>query len=439
MNDYRKPLADIPDPLVIQPLEGPFSLSIQVPGSKSISTRACILAALSEGESRLEGMLEADDCDRILVALEQLGAGVQREDGAVVVHGTGGRFPQGGRLFMGDGGAPTRFMIAAACLADEPVEIDGSQRMREREVSEGVQLLQALGARITWIEEEGRLPLRVEPTLLTGGTIDVPVTSSSQFISAIMLIAPCLPGGIRLRMSSPPTSPSYIEMTRETLAAWGVENDSDGRDVLIPRKTLQGRVLPIPPDASSALYWMAAATMIPDAEIHLPGFLLPPRQPDAALLDVLQIMGAGRIPTDSPHDLSLRGTGTCRGFSLDARSCPDGALAMAALAATAEGPSRISGLQTLRTKECDRLAALEHDLAAVGCGVRVEKEELFIDPPGVGDPVPVTLGPWNDHRMVMSFAILGLCRPGISIADPTSVSKSYPGFFEDLSRLYGSR
>ena len=112
---------------------------------------------------------------------------------------------------------------------------------------------------------------------------------------------------------------------------------------------------------------------------------------------------------------------------------------MAALAAIAEGPSRISGLQTLRTKECDRLAALEHDLAAVGCGVQVEKEELFIDPPGDGDPVPVTLGPWNDHRMVMSLAVLGLRRPGISIADPASVSKSYPGFFEDLSRLYGSR
>ncbi|MHC4810573.1 MAG: 3-phosphoshikimate 1-carboxyvinyltransferase, partial [Planctomycetota bacterium] len=226
---FDRPLADLPDPLPVPVRRGPFAAELRPPGSKSITNRLYVLAAIARGTSTIRRPLRSDDCDRLLAALETLGAGVERVgwdagggDGAgelVRITGTAGRFPRGGRVDLGDGGTPTRFMLAAAALASEPVVVDGSPRMRERPVAEGVAMLRTLGVRVRHLEAEGRLPIEVRPAAdLQGGEVTVGRTASSQFISALLLIAPALPQGIAVRTAEPLTSPSYVELTLQVMA-----------------------------------------------------------------------------------------------------------------------------------------------------------------------------------------------------------------------------
>ena len=218
MIDYTLPLDELPDPLPIEPLTKPFDVTITPPGSKSITCRAYVLAALSDGESIISNPLRAEDTDKLLDALCTLGAEARWDGEDVFIKGVAGKFPKGGEVNLGDGGTPARFMIACACLAAEPVVVDGSNRMRERPVAEGVDMLRQLGATIEYVEEEGRLPVRVVPSeLFKGGELKVGRTLSSQFSSALMLIASWLNEGIILRFTEEPTSFSYLMMTFEIL------------------------------------------------------------------------------------------------------------------------------------------------------------------------------------------------------------------------------
>lgn len=434
------------DPFPVARLEHPVQCTITPPGSKSITCRAMVLAALANGESRLVRPLRSDDTDGLLEALVTLGAQAQWEGEDVVIEGVAGEFPRGGRIDLGDGGTPTRFMIACACLAAQPVVVDGSARMRERPIAEGVAMLRELGARIDFIETEGRLPVRVQPSeTFLGGSITVGETASSQFISALMLIGSCLPAGLKLQFEGPLTSASYVELTRQCLAAWDVQVISldpppgpfPGREgekkeqlrrvalepgvvgeceMVVPQPKLRGRVFAIEPDASSAVYWALASAIVPGCAIETP-LPLESKQPDAAALRLMTQM-QGRL----------------EGFSFDAGECPDGAVALAVLASRCRGVSLLSGLKTLRVKESDRIAALATELARIGCTVESGPDWLRIDP-STQHERPVTIETYNDHRIAMAFAVLGLARGGVSIRNPECVAKSYPGFWRDFERL----
>ena len=207
-------------PLPSAPLRTPFDLVITPPGSKSLTCRAYVLAALATGTSRIVRPLRAKDTYALLAALCTLGTRASWTGDDVSIVGNGGRFPRGGSINLGDGGAPTRFMIAAACLAGEPVVVDGSARMRQRPIAEGVELLRRLGAQIDFVDHNERLPVRVTPRKMTGGDLDVGRTLSSQFISAVMLIAPCLDTPLRLNLGPEVTSVSYVGLTRHVLRQW---------------------------------------------------------------------------------------------------------------------------------------------------------------------------------------------------------------------------
>ncbi|MCH8164039.1 MAG: 3-phosphoshikimate 1-carboxyvinyltransferase [Planctomycetes bacterium] len=449
MIDYTLPLDRLPDPLPIEPLTRPFDVTITPPGSKSITCRAYILAALAEGESQIIRPLRADDTDTLLKALCTLGAEARWEGDNVHINGVGGRFPRGGRVNLGDGGAPTRFMIAAACLAAEPVIVDASPRMRLRPIAEGIDMLRQLGAKIEYVDDDGRLPVRVVPSeTFVGGEIDYRATVSSQFVSAVLLIATFLERGATFILHDEITSSRYVSLTESVVSQWGVVvtdqcyAESDGKRVSEPRSPelkigpsdLRAREYAIEPDASSAAYWMVAVVILPHAKLYLPGMCRSSLQPDIEIVGVLDDLGVDVHEIESGFGIRapqrLR-----RAIDVDAASMPDASIALAVVAYKSDKASRLTGLDTLRVKETDRIAALANELRRIGCTIETTDDSIAIDPSTRHDK-PVVIETYNDHRMAMAFAVLGLARPGISIKNPACVSKSYPTFWKDFAKLY---
>ena len=421
------------DPLHLEPASGRFDLEIAPPGSKSLTNRALLLAALACGRSTLRAPLVSEDTCGLRDALHQLGASCTIDGAQWQLDGVGGRFPRGAAVNLGDGGTPTRFMLAAAALADRQVVVDGSARMRERPVDEGVQLLRTLGVALAGTGEPERLPVQVEPWLpAVGGRLAVGRTASSQFVSALLLIAPWTRDGIEIEFTQPPTSRTYLELTTHLLRGLGATVACDSEDrIVVESGGLDSFDLTVEPDASSAIYWWAAAAMIPGARVCVP---IPAQsvQPDLQALTLLEHMGA----TVERRETSITVVGPPRleGAILDAESCPDAAVMLAVVCAHATGPSRINGLHTLRVKETDRIHALACELAKTGCGVVEHPDAIEIDPRSIKEG-PIQVQTWNDHRIAMAFGILGLVRPGVRIEDPGCVGKSYPGFWADRASL----
>ncbi len=450
MSDYTLPLDELPDPLPIVPLSKPFDVTITPPGSKSITCRAYVLAALAEGESKIIRPLRAEDTNGLLDALCTLGA-IARWDGEdVFIKGVAGRFPRGGEVNLGDGGTPTRFMIACACLAAEPVVVDGSARMRERPIAEGVDMLRQLGAKIEYIEEEGRLPVRVVPSdEFKGGELTIGKTASSQFISALVLIAPWLNEGIQLRFQGVPTSESYVVLSLKMVDDWGarceahISNDSGSLRVWTEHIT--SCLYTVEPDASALVYWLGASAIVPGAVVQNPLRNEYSVQPDAWFWSRLKKIGVHTLEFDAETDLypgAIRGPELLQGCEITMQDMPDAAMMFATILAISNTTSMVSGLHTLRVKETDRIAALANELRKVGCEIETTDDSITITPMPRDDDGnftntnPVIIESYNDHRMAMAFAVLGLVRPGISIRNPRCVAKSYPGFWHDFAKLY---
>jgi 3-phosphoshikimate 1-carboxyvinyltransferase len=507
MVDYTLPLDQLPDPLPIEPLRKPFDVTITPPGSKSITCRAYVLAALAHGESKIIRPLRADDPDYLLSALCTLGAEARwvksdTHDGEdVYIKGVGGRFPRGGNLYMGDGGAPTRFMIAAACLAAEPVTIDASPRMRERPIAEGVDILRQLGAKIEYVEVEGRLPVRVLPSKLKGRQLRVGKTSSSQSLSALLLVAPFIRHGIVLNFATWATSASYLKVTWATIGDFdglseydadetifegdtGLWDDKPPISIAVTGDPIVGNPFVVEPDASSAIYWFLAAAITKGSRTTVLGLDVWSVQPDALVIHYLKERTTAKIEFECADvgggytTVSNIGPVVIEEFC--GKEYPDGAVAMAAISAISQSPSKITGLRTLRVKETDRIAALANELRKVGCTVNTGEDWIEITPPTKpsgskphagsdrredpdrpntriqsgssslasarsSDPAsspttnPIIIETYNDHRMAMSFAILGLNPPGgrpLAIRNPACVAKSYPTFWKDFAKLY---
>ncbi len=472
----RRPLAEMPRALELCPVPGAFAARVRPPGSKSLTNRALLLAALAEGESVLRGcLLDADDARVMIEALRRLGAAVEvREHGTwgneVRVRGVGGRFRVGASgvaLNLNNAGTATRFLAAAACLADGPVVIDGNARMRQRPIGELVGLLRNLRVAVDELGEPpgGCVPLRVWPGRPSGGVLEVGVTQSSQYVSALLLVAPWMEKGLEVRFTAPPTSPSYIDMTLRLLrevgcatalrdAAWKRARVSHGGGA-----GLGEFVADIEPDASGATYFWGAAAVVPGASATVLGLPEDSLQGDAWFKALLCRMGAGlgeerRTPEDAERihrdDARALVGRTLTGIDADLSLMPDTAMTAAAAACFASGTTVLRGLRTLRVKETDRLAALRNELSKIGVKVEIE---AYVTEGGVADELlritPPTRGldcsdvaervefeTYDDHRMAMSLAIIGLRRPNVVIREPACVGKTYAGFWGDWARLY---
>lgn len=450
------PLGSLPVPLPIAPIAEPASVNavMHPPGSKSLTNRALLLAALCEGSSRIERpLLGADDPERMIAALETLGARIEFDgprdaEADLIVHGVGGRFrigADGVTLNLNNAGTATRFLAAAALLADGPVTIDGNERMRMRPIGELGEALGAMGARVSYPLAEGCPPIRIEPPEKPGSEVRFGQTKSSQYLSALLLVSPWLARGLTMHLDAPATSGSYLTMTLELLSRLGVTTrvSADMRVIRVVPGPPAAFSLAIEPDASGATYAWTAGAILPGARVGVVGLTDGSMQGDAQYPMVLRRMGAE--VERAGGGLYCRGPQTLKGIMADMADMPDAAVSLAVACAFASGPSVLRGVRTLRDKECDRIGALQTELGKVGvridADVAGDPDAMTITPPEGGIDCsagvsPVVFDTYRDHRMAMALSLVGLRRPGVSIADPVCVDKTFPTYWREFAGLY---
>ncbi|HZL37583.1 MAG TPA: 3-phosphoshikimate 1-carboxyvinyltransferase [Tepidisphaeraceae bacterium] len=430
--------------LLIEPIARPFSVTMSPPGSKSLTNRALVLAALSEGESTLTNVLFADDTLVMLENLSRLGfeLRIDRPGNTVRVAGRGGDVPApAADLFCGNSGTTLRFLTALCTLGRGEYTLDGIPRMRERPIGPLLELLRNLGARLHCTMNEGFPPVKALADRLAGGRCRFATSTSSQFLSAVLQVAPYVRHEARVDLDSPQTSWPYVAMTMRLMDEFGHTPEllrdpltGEPRQIIIPQGAYRATNYAIEPDASNASYFLAAAAIHPGSTLTVAGLGKQSLQGDVGFADVLRRMGAAvNVGRDS---ITITGPEQLEGIEVDLSAMPDTAQTLAVVALFADGPTTIRGLHTLRVKETDRIAALSAELRKLGAAVEVERDDLTITPP---DAIrPASIATYDDHRMAMSFAIAGTRTPGVRIEDPGCVNKTYPRFFEDLARLRGA-
>jgi 3-phosphoshikimate 1-carboxyvinyltransferase len=434
--------------LTIRPVTAPFRATITPPGSKSLTNRALVLAALADGQSALSNTLFADDTRVMTEGLAGLGfrLDVDEADGRIRLEGGGGVFPrEEADLFCGNSGTTLRFLTALCALGNGRYRLDGTARMRERPVGQLGEMLERLGARITYPERAGYPPLVVQGDGLAGGRLRFGRSPTSQFLSALLMVAPYAREAVRIDLDGPQTSWPYVRMTAELMGQFGVSpvlvGDAEGERaaILVPRARYLGTDYAVEADASSASYLLAMAALHAGAEVTVRGLGEGSLQGDAAFARVLERMGAEA--TYERETIRVCGTGRLLGIEVDLGDMPDMAQTLAVVAVFAQGPTVIGGLHTLPLKETDRLAALVSELSKLGADARADRERLTIVPPQGGVPTEgaVEIDTYDDHRMAMSFALAGTVRPEVTIRDVECVRKTYPNFFEDLERVIRSK
>ena len=431
----------LPQHITIGPIAA-FRATLRPPGSKSLTNRAFLLSALGDGESVVRRPLFADDTQRMLEALQALGFGVQVEDDgqAVRIAGTAGSIPaESAELHLGNAGTAMRPLTAAVCLGRGTYRLDGVPRMRQRPIGELVEPLNRIGGRVRYLEEAGFPPLEVHAQGLVGGAIEMRPTLSSQFISALAMVAPCCEHGVTIRFHGPITSRPYVELTLGLMKRFGIQAgfDAAGEVLEICSGTYAATDYSVEPDASNATYLLAAAALVPGSACTVAGLGRDSLQGDVAFADVLGQMGANVRWSDDGVTVSAAERGGLRGIDVDLNHMPDAAMTLATAAVFAEGATTIRNVGNWRVKETDRMAAMATELAKLGASVRVDGDDLTITPPTNGRLRHAAIDTYDDHRMAMSFAILGLppTSPGVTINDPRCVEKTFPDFFQYLERL----
>lgn len=413
---------------------GRLDATLRVPGSRSLTNRALVAASLAPGESILTGALTSDDTDAMRGCLEAFGIAVRSAGDTFRVAGGGGALAAPGRtLDARASGTTARFVTALATLAAGPSTIDGTARMRERPIDDLVRALVALGAQIELLGRHGCPPLRVAGGGLPGGAATIDARRSSQYVSAVLLAAPCAKEDVLLAfVDGVLVSRPYVEMTLDVMRDFGAEAGWAGPSALRVRARTgyRPRCYAIEPDASSAAYPLCAAA-IAGGRVRVQGLPATSSQADVRVVDVLERMGCQVVRGADFVEVTRR-DGPLRGIDADLNAMPDAVLALAVVALFAQGRTTIRNVANLRIKETDRLAALERELAKLGARAQAGADRLTIDP---GPHRPAEIDTYEDHRMAMAFALAGLRIQGIAIRDPGCVAKTWPGYFEALERL----
>ncbi len=442
----------LPDPLPIEPVTTLLDASIRPPGSKSVTNRALVCAALARGVTDLVGVLEADDTAAMVDCLRGLGVVIaspadSRGDAqpgvapvpvpVLRVHGSAGRLPTGGAILdVRLSGTTSRFIAPVAALARGTVVIDGAEPMRRRPMGALLDALTDLGVGVDPLGEPGRLPVRITASDrdVLGGTVRVSGDVSSQFLSGLLLSGPCFDDGLTVEVSTELVSVPYVRLTIEVMEAFGatVEADDDWRSLRVAPGGY--RAVPrfeVEPDASAASYW-AAAAVIAGGSVRIDGLGRGSTQGDVGFIEVLARMGA--LVEWADDHVVVGSSGVLRGIEVDMSDISDTAQTLAAVAVFADGPTTVTGIGFIRGKETDRIAAVVTELGRLGIDAREDLDGFTVHP---ATPQAV-VATYDDHRMAMSFALIGLRVPGIQIADPGCTAKTYPGFWTDLERVTGS-
>jgi 3-phosphoshikimate 1-carboxyvinyltransferase len=414
--------------------------TVALPGSKSISNRTLLLAALAEGITDVAGLLEADDTARMLEALRALGVACAPTGalGGYRVHGCGGDFPaKRAELFLGNAGTAFRPLTAVLALADGHYRLAGVARMHERPIGDLVDALRALGANIRYLAVEGYPPLEIGPARLgSAPTVAVRGDVSSQFLTALLMALPLARREIGVEVSSELVSKPYVALTLDSMARFGVAVGRTGwRRFVVPgsARYRSPGAIQVEGDASSASYFLAAGA-IGGGPVRVQGVGRASVQGDVRFVEVLEAMGASVTLGDDW--IEVRGMRPLRAIDLDLNHIPDAAMTVAVLALFADGPSTIRNVANWRVKETDRLAAMATELRKVGAAVEERGDGLRITPPPAGRLTPgAGIDTYDDHRMAMGFSLVAFGGVPVRINDPACVNKTFPAYFRELARL----
>lgn len=430
-------IVSFPDHLAIRPLEYPPHATIGVPGSKSLTNRALVLAALycRTRPCTLSGVLRSEDTEVMIACLQKLGFTITPSwvDATVTITAPQGTLIPAAEadLHVANSGTTMRFLTAVVALGHGRYRLDGTPRMRERPISDLLEALLQLGVRVRAENGDGCPPVVVEAAGLRGGTVRIKGDVSSQFLSALLMVAPLAGQPVTIEVEGPLVSVPYVAMTLAMMRTFGAERViCNGHQ----RFHVDGPPFPridayeIEPDASAASYFFAAAA-ITGGVVTVPGLPEHSLQGDVEFVELLARMGC--TVERRPEGITVRG-GTLRGINADMNAISDTVMTLAAVACFAEGPTSIRNVAHIRHKETDRLAALATELRRAGAGVEELEDGLTIQPAPLR---AATFTTYNDHRMAMSLALLGLRVPDIVISNPACVGKTYPEFFADLERL----
>jgi 3-phosphoshikimate 1-carboxyvinyltransferase len=432
-----------PEALAIEPLSRAPRTTIKVPGSKSMTNRALILAALSEPDrgGTITGVLVSEDTEVMMDALRALGFRIhvdRGEPGAPALSAVSVRRGNAARpipkekadLFVGNSGTSMRFLTALVSVGEGRYRLDGVSRMRERPIGALLSALEQLGVHAYSERGNGYPPVIVETGGLGGGTATISGDVSSQFLSGLLMAAPFARRPVTLQVAGHLVSEPYVRMTIEMMRRFGitVESTATSHFTVPAVACYQSRTYEIEPDASAASYFLAAAA-ITGGEVVIPGLGSASLQGDVQFARVLEEMGAQLSMLE--NGVKVTG-GRLGGIEVDMRAISDCVMTLAAVACFAEGPTTIRNIAHIRYKETDRLAALAAELTRVGALAEELADGLRITPRPLRG---ATIETYNDHRMAMSMSLVGLKVPGIVIRNPGCVAKTYPGFFDDLEKL----
>ncbi len=411
--------------------------TIEVPGSKSITQRALIAAALADGESILLGPLESEDTRYTAAALQQMGVAVEKSREKWTVQGRGGSIVTPEKeIFLGNNGTATRFLTSVAALGRGTFRISGDERMAERPILPLMEALQGWGVDIVSINNNGCPPLLINANGLSGGRTVLPEGKSSQYLSSLLLVGPYARQPAELEVEGDILSLPYVIMTLAVMEAFDIRVEANEalNSYRIPQGKYVAREYAVEGDASNASYFYAAAA-VTGGEVTVPNVPVPSLQGDAAFVAVLARMGCQVNKTG--EGLTVSGPEELKGITIDMGDMPDVVPTLAVVASRAKGRTVIKNIAHLRIKECDRLHVMAVELAKMGARVKELDDSLVIE--GISPDAPMhgaEIETYNDHRIAMSFAVAGLTVPGVKIRGEQCVAKSFPDFWERFALLY---
>lgn len=427
-----------PATLTVAPIRRALG-TVQLPGSKSLTNRSLLLAALAEGTTSLTNVLDAEDTQVMITALRALGVTITGAPPALVVQGCAGTFPaRSAELFLGNSGTTMRSLTAALAFAGGTYRLDGVPRMRERPIGDLVDAVNALGARVRYVDKSGYPPLLVEPAQLAGtNAVDIRGGVSSQFVSGLLMAAPLVAPASGLTVNVPGTliSQPYVAMTVGEMARFGVQvarqDGAAGCSFTVPRASYRSPgALAIEGDASSASYFLALGALA-GGPVRVVGAGSASVQGDVAFARLLEAMGA-RV-TWGPDWIETSAAGPLRGVDYDCGEIPDAAMTAAVVALFAQGRTRLRGIGSWRVKETDRIVAMATELAKLGAHVESGPDWLAVDGPATLRAAEIDT--YDDHRVAMCFSLAAAGGVAVVIRDPRCVSKTFPTFFDVLSSV----
>lgn len=413
----------------------PITGIVEVPGSKSITNRALLMAALSEGQTTLTSVLFSDDSRHFLSSLIALGfeVNINESEKVVTVTGLGGRIPKKeATIDVGSAGTAARFLTAILALSDGNYVIDCSEQMKKRPMRPLFDVLIDMGATFEYLETEHHLPVRVTGNGGQCANISLDITKSTQFLSALLMMGPMIKSGMTIHITSQKVDGAYIRVTRSMLEQFGATITLDGSDYHVHAgSTFHQPVYAIEPDMSAACYFYAMAALT-GGEITVKGVRMNLMQGDIKFLGVLEQLGCTIRETEVGVKVTGPTAGYYCGIDVNMNDFSDQTMTLAALAPFASTPTVIKGVSHIRVQECDRMQGIVNELTRVGINCQADGDQITIQP---GMPHGAIIETYDDHRFAMAFTLLGLKAEGISIDDPLCCRKTFENYFEVLDGL----